>query len=312
MNRGTIRWVITVSFAIAALGHTLVPFVTFDSIAVTLLGIACVPWVGRLFAKVEIPGFLKLEGQALEEAGDRIVKSGLIPSETARNDRPGRHVYAFEAVGGDDPNIVLAGLRIELERRIRAIAESRGVADSGRSLRRVINDLARRAIIGRDEASAIADLLPLLNRAAHGATVDRAALEWALDFGPPLLDALEEHLGQASISDLLDQWRRRDGALFQEVGTKLSKALVDSPRTFLQAMANDSESFDSWIEGIQTHTFTLYESDGELEDDLYTAYYQKLKTLMEDRVRSMLDTELDKEASRVLSALLGTTIRRIW
>jgi hypothetical protein len=99
--------------------------------------------------------------------------------------------------------------------------------------------------------------------------------------------------------------------LFQEVGTKLSKALVDSPRAFLQAMANDSESFDSWIDGIQTHTFTLYESDGELEDDLYTAYYEKLKTLMEDRVRSMLDTELDKEASRVLSALLSTTIRKI-
>ena len=248
----------------------------------------------------------------MRKPATRIVESGLIPIAAAPNDRQGRHVYAFEAVGGDDPNIVLAGLRIELERRLRAIAESRGVAEARRPLRRVIDDLARWGIIERDEASAIADLLPLLNRAAHGATVDRAALQWALDFGPPLLDALEEHLGQASISDLLDQWRLRDGALFQEVGTKLSKALVNSPSAFLRAMASDPESFDSWIQGIETHTFTLHESDGELEDDLYAAYYEKLKTLMENRLREMLGTELNEEASRVLGALKDATIRRIW
>ena len=76
-------------------------------------------------------------------------------------------------------------------------------------------------------------------------------------------------------------------------------------------MANDPESIDSWIENIETHTFTLYESGGELEDDLYTAYCEKLKTLMEDRVRSMLGTELDARASRVLSALTSVTIHRI-
>ena len=303
----------TLVFSVAAVAHILVPSVTIDSVTVTLLAMACVPWIGRIFAKLEIPGLLKVEGPILEKAGDRIVRSGLMPSVDAPIGKQGkRRVYAFEAVGGEDPNIVLVGLRIELERRLREIARTRGITEERRSLRRVIGNLARRSIIQTNEASALADLLPLLNGAAHGATVDRAALEWALDFGPSLLDALEEHLGDTSVPELIHQWRKRDGALSQEVGGELSKSLVRSPRAFLQAMTKDPESFDAWVDGIGTHTFTIYESDGELEDDLYTAYYEKLKMLMEDRLQSLLDTDLDNEASRVLEALKRVTIRRVW
>ena len=77
-------------------------------------------------------------------------------------------------------------------------------------------------------------------------------------------------------------------------------------------MAKDPESFESWVEGIEMHTFTIYESDDEVEDDLYTAYYEELKTLMQDRLKTLLDSDLHNEASRVLSALNQVTIRRIW
>ena len=313
MSGVIVRWAITSVFIIAAVTHTFVPFVTIDSVTVTLLAMACIPWAGRLFTKLEIPGLLKVEGGTLEKAGDRIVESGLLPIADATDGRHARrHIYSFEAVAGGDPNIVLAGLRVELEKRLREIAKSRGIVEERRALRRVIDDLAHRSIIRSDEASAIADLLPLLNRAVHGAAVDRAALEWALDFGPPLLDALEEQLDEISVPDLIVQWRRRDGAMFQEVGTRLSKALVQSPRAFLEAMAKDPDSFDSWTKGVETHTFTVYESDGELEDQLYTAYYQRLKELMEDRLRPLVGTDLGSEASRVLAALNRVTIRRIW
>ena len=305
-----IRWAMTLVFIIAAVAHIAVPFVTIDSVTITLLAMACVPWVGRLFGKLEIPGLLKVE--ALEKARDRIVQSGLVPPADAPDDRQGRrHVYAFETVAAGDPNIVLAGFRIELEKRLREIAKSRGIAEDRRPLRRVIDDLAKRSIVRRDEACAIADLLPLLNSAVHGAAVDRAALDWALSFGPVLLNALEEYLGESSISDLMVQWRRRDGALFQEVGMDLSKALVKSPRAFLRAMADDIESFDSWVRGLEVHTFTVHGPDDELEDDLYTAYHERLKTLMQERLRDLVGSELDDQASRVLSALRGVTIQRI-
>ena len=278
----------------------------------TLLAMTCIPWAGYLFRTLEIAGLLKITGQDLQEASDPIAKGGLVPISDASKDRPRRrHVYAFEAVAGGDRNMVLAGLRIELESRLREIAKSRGITGERRALRSVIEQLVHRDIIRRNEASAIADLLPLLSSAVHGADVDRAAAEWALAFGPPLLDALEEHLGEASIQDLIVQWRNRDGALFQELGPNLSKALVKSPRAFLRAMGNDPESFDSWTRGLEAHTFTIHESDGELEDELYTAYYEKLKNLMEDRLRDLLGTDLENDASRVLSVLRNITIRRI-
>ena len=307
------RWTITVLAIAAAVARAFLPDLTIDIVTAVLLATACVPWAGRLFRTLEIPGFLKVEGHELRKTSDRIEASGRLPigEDTNARRRP-RHVYAFEAVVGDDGNMVLAGLRLELERRLRQIAKSRGVTGESRTLRSVVGQLARLGVIPRDEASALADLLPLLNKAVHGATVDRAALEWALDFGPPLLDALEEHLGKSSIPDLIIQWRNRDGALVQEVGTKLSKALVKAPRAFLASMAKDPESFESWVEGIEMHTFTIYESDDEVEDDLYTAYYEELKTLMQDRLKTLLDSDLHNEASRVLSALNQVTIRRIW
>ena len=78
------------------------------------------------------------------------------------------------------------------------------------------------------------------------------------------------------------------------------------------AMRDDLDSFDTWLQGIQHDTFTIFESRDETEDDLYTAYYERLKQLMQEALRSLLETELHSEASRVLSVLDRTDIHRIW
>ena len=54
------------------------------------------------------------------------------------------------------------------------------------------------------------------------------------------------------------------------------------------------------------------ESRDETEDDLYTAYYERLKQLMQEALRSLLETEFHSEASRVFSVLDRTDIHRIW
>ena len=312
MNAAIGRWIVTSVIAIAALAHVFVDSVSVNTVGITLLAMMYVPWAGLFFSKLEIPGVLTVEGRELRKAVEPIAAGGLFQRSRDRDSqRRRRHTYAFEAVAGGDRNMVLAGLSMELQRRLQDIAKSKGITAGGKSLHSVVDQLAHQGVIRREEASAISDLLPLLNKAVHGANVDRAAVEWALDFGVPLLDALDEHLGQSSIPELLTQWRHRDGALSQEVGTELSKALVKTPRAFFKAMANDPDSFDSWLKDISTHTFTVLESEGELEDDLYTAYYEKLKSLMEDRLRNLLGTEVEKEALRVLSALSDVSISRI-
>ncbi len=294
-----------------ALVHTYFPEIKIDGITVTLLLVAMLPWLAPLFRSVELPGGLKVEFQDLEAAKKKVEDAGLL-KEPAHDEESEHHVYAFQAVAGNDPNLALAGLRIEIESRIRELAKNRGIQSERIPLRKLTHELIRKGALNSEEVAAIEDLLPLLNSAAHGAGVDDRASGWALEFGPRLLDALEDRLGEASIPKLVESWKSRDGAAVAEIGSELSKSLAQAPKAFFQAMKTDPDSFESWLEEVQHHTFTIYESRSELDDDLYMAYYEKLKALMIKSTRSVLNSEFDAEAQRVLQSLESVEVSRIW
>lgn len=302
---------ITLGALLVALAHLVFPSLVIDGITVTLLAIAVIPWLGPLFKAIELPGGLKVEYKELLQAEKKAEDAGLLSSSEPRH-REERHVYAFESVVGDDPNLALAGLRIELESRLRDIATSKGISAENKTAGRLLRELRASGHLSKKEISAIEDLLPLLNRAAHGAEVDERASRWALDTGIRLLRALEERQGEATMPQLLQRWRVRDGAAVVEVGTELSKAFVTSPLSFLRAMKDDPESYSAWLEGLEHHTFTLFESQGELEDDLYAAYYEKLKSLMQAAAEQSLESDCRAEAEQLIEALKKTDVRRIW
>lgn len=294
-----------------ALIHAYFPTITIDGVTVTLLAVAAIPWLAPLFQSLELPGGIKVHFKELEDVKKKAEVAGLISTAQIQGGAS-RHVYAFEAVAGNDPNLALAGLRIEIETRLRELAQRKKLSNATKSIRQLTEDLVAVGVLGSEEVSAINDLLPLLNRAVHGATVDERASQWALDFGPKILLALEERLGESSIPRLLERWRVRDGAAGAEVGTELSKSFVQSPKAFLLAMQNDPISFDDWLKGLGQHTFTLYKSRSELDDDLYGAYHEKLKQLMVEAAKGLLNSDFKQEAQRLLDALSGITVQRIW
>lgn len=303
--------VISLVALLVALAHLLFPTLAIDGITVMLLAIAVIPWLGPLFKAIELPGGLKVEYQDLLKAERKAEEAGLLAPAAKSPGQP-RHVYAFESVAENDPNLALVGLRIEIESRLRDIAESKGIKSENKSAGRLLRELRERGYLSQSESSVIADLLPLLNRAAHGALVDERGSQWALDSGTRILQALEERKGEESVPQLLARWRSRDGGEAVEAGTELSKALVRSPVSFLRAMKGDSESFNAWLDGLEHHTFTLFESQGELEDDLLSAYYEKLKALMRDAASQCIQGEYGELAKRIVEALDGAKIRRIW
>jgi hypothetical protein len=310
MNKKGAREVITLSALAIAFVHILFPNIKVDGVTVALLLIAIIPWLGSLFKAIELPGGLKVEYRDLLKAEKKAADAGLLaPIEPTI--RESRYIYPLEAVAVNDPNLALAGLRIEIESRLRDIASSRNIIVHGKSTKQLIQELRSHGVLNRDEISAVDDLLPLLNRAAHGAEVDGRASRWALDVGTRILHSLEEHKGETTVPQLLERWRKRDGAAVFEVGTELSKAFVKSPLAFLRAMKGDSDSFSAWLEGMGNHTFTIFESRSEVEDYLYMAYYEKLKALMENAARESLKSDCGVEAERVLEALSKVKIRRI-
>ena len=310
MKSRSIRWSITTIAVLLVIAHLFIPNVKIDEIALILLVLAGVPWFAPFLKSVELFG-AKLETRDLEETEKKAEDSGLVEVDKEPQKQK-RHIYAFESVVGNDPNLVLAGLRIEIESRLREIAKNRSIKADNIPLKKLTRELIEKEILSADEAASIKDLLPLLNRAVHGASVDKRAADWALEFGPRLLDALEDRLGESDIPKLVERWKDRDGAAFAEVGTELSKALVRAPQAFMKVMQDDCESYDSWLNGIAQHTFTIYESSGEVEDDLYMAYYEKLKQLMASAAESLLDGEFEAEAKQILGVLKTVKISRIW
>jgi len=182
------KFTITVIAVVTAIVHLVRPGLAIDGITATLLIVAVLPWLSSLFKSIELPGGLKVEYRDLEKIEERARKSGLL----AEKPEVSGSGYAFQAVATSDPNLALAGLRIELEKRLVRLAQSRDVVVPRTGLNQLLRLLNERELIGGTERALLSDLTTLLNSAVHGATVESSAVQWALEIGPQILEALDK------------------------------------------------------------------------------------------------------------------------
>ena len=182
-------WVTLGALAIA-LAHIVFPRLAIDAVALVLIVVAVVPWLAPLFKSVQIPGGWKVEFQELQDVAAKAGDAGLLSHAPPAVETE----YAFQSVADRDPNLALAGLRIELEKRLVRLAEANGIGTALQGMGRLLHSLASRGILSEDEESVLSDLVHLLNAAVHGASVDPRATEWAMDVGPLLIQSFEEKL----------------------------------------------------------------------------------------------------------------------
>ena len=179
---------ITTSALLIATAHLIWPNLTIDPITVMLILIALVPWLAPLFKSVEFPGGWKIEFQDFERARTRADKAGLLTTKTGKQYN---EEYSFQIVAEEDPVLALAGMRIEIEKRLREIAESVGLKVERIGIGKLLRILSEKQLISNEQRSVLLDMIGLLNAAVHGGDVDERAAEWALDVGPRLLNTLE-------------------------------------------------------------------------------------------------------------------------
>lgn len=190
-----IKYAITLLALIVALAHLIWPAIRIDAITVTLLVVAVLPWLGSLFKSIELPGGLKILYQDLEKIEERARDAGLLSEEPTKE----KEDYSFQTIASTDPNLALAGLRIELEKRLIKLAESRALKLGRKSLNSLLSELNQHELINGGERALVSDLAVLLNSAVHGAVVDPSAAEWALNIGPQILKALDERSASSGI-----------------------------------------------------------------------------------------------------------------
>lgn len=192
MKKDTIlRIVISGISIIFIILHLFFPKVNIDGITLTLIFLSFIPWLAPLFKSLEFPGGWKIKFQDLQKTKEKADEAGLLASQDEVN---ASREYTFQTIIYDDPNLALAGLRIEIEKRLKLIAESKGIHIRNESLGMLMKRLSNEEILSGQEYMVLMDMTGLLNSAVHGASVDRKAVDWAMEVGPRLLKSLEEKI----------------------------------------------------------------------------------------------------------------------
>ena len=191
-----LRQIVPVAALVLAFVHLVWPSIAVDAITITLLFIAVVPWLAPLFKSLEFPGGWKVEFHDLQKAAARADSAGLLSTamEAASQDE-----HLFQRVAEQDPNLALAGLRIEIEKRLVSLAQERGIDARKPGIGTLLRLLSEKQVFNSDEWSVLLDLVGLLNNAVHGAKVDHRAATWAIETGPRLLRALDQKLVDAKL-----------------------------------------------------------------------------------------------------------------
>jgi hypothetical protein len=184
-----------IALAIAA-AHLLVPTFTIDAVTGIALVVAILPWLRPIFKSIEIPGGIKVEFRDIEKVAKRAQATGLLLA----NDGPIEAAsHTFLTVADLDPTLALAGLRIEIERRLDKIARMHGLTGNPRGIGNLLRFLNSRELINGSERATLEDLVALLNAAVHGAEIDPAAVDRALQIGPRILGALDDRVAARDI-----------------------------------------------------------------------------------------------------------------
>ena len=180
--------------------HMFWPHLGIDSITLSLIVIAALPWLLPMLKSVELPGGVKIEFKDIKAALDKIklmevhLTGKVKAKSTAEATLTTENEESFETlrhVANYDPNLALVGFRIEIEKRLLKIAENNGVEINRRSLAYIVRALKDRGVLSNETVSGLMDLIALGNRAAHGAKVEPEAAGWVLDVGPSILESLD-------------------------------------------------------------------------------------------------------------------------
>lgn len=213
------RWV-KYTFAVVPLLllvlHLLWPSLRIDPITIALLFIAALPWIGPVLKNlassgvksVELPG-IKIEMRDVKHATDKVIHGHLdatlpmlklkatmsesipSPQEEKQAKETEDPIAYIREVANADSNLSLVAFRIEIEKRIRRIAEISNLKSTRQSLNLIIKQLQDKKALSLEVSSGLMELIAFGNSAAHGVKVDDAAAQWVLDVGPSIIIKLD-------------------------------------------------------------------------------------------------------------------------
>ena len=108
----------------------------------------------------------------------------------------------------------------------------------------------------------------------------------------------------STMAVLIEKWDKRDGAAVIEVGSELSDQLILDGPAFFRAMKLRPESFRSWVDGLPSSTFTVYEYKDRADSVHLRAKCLKLRDHMLARAKKFRRHPGFSQMSEVLMSAL--------
>ena len=200
MNKTTTIKIIASGIALLILIIRLIwPQIKIDAISLGLIIVAIVPWLSSILESAEFPGGWKIKFRDIQQAGEKITGSEASTLTTTTTTTLPQYAQdnsqnlSFIHVMDYDPNLALVALRIEIEKKIREIANIEGLSVN-MPLSKLLRQLHEKGILSGNVFSGLQEVVIAGNKAAHGAKVEPSIANWAFADGPVILGLLEKKL----------------------------------------------------------------------------------------------------------------------
>jgi hypothetical protein len=190
-----IRVAITVIAALLITAHLIWPNLKVDAVTIGLLLVGILPWLSGLLKSLKLPGGYEVTFQDLSKAAKEVTDS-LGTGDASEDDS----IDVFTEVVELDSNLALAYLRIEIEKRLRELANEAGIDPQRMPLTRLMNELSSAGLLPQSARSGLDRLIYAGNHAAHGVEVEPGVAQWAMREGPEILRSLDSHIESSSSS----------------------------------------------------------------------------------------------------------------
>lgn len=232
--------------------HMVFKDLTIDTVTVALLGVILISPYLPLMRRFKFGEFEAELGEEQIARAERDVQTAAPESSTP----PGGSLKDLADELADlveiDPAIALAKLRIELERILAQLLESRAPHVSGRrhlSVRALIKELVQLEVVDHETSEALLSVVEVLNGAVHGAQVAQSDAERIITMGIRLLDHFGDILAgivEPVRTEIISKDEERAASESRyEVTTVIP--LVGKPEQRVYVMSQDQ--MDSFLEG---------------------------------------------------------------
>jgi hypothetical protein len=187
-----LKTIITVGAVSGFATHLIFPNLKIDAVSFGFLLLALLPWLSPLIKSAKLPGGFEIEFQDVKNAADKVAAGE--PAAAAIGPAAVQEP-SYLTIAEQDPRLGLILLRIEIEKRLRAIADKVGLPKA-RSISQMLRELEGQGVLSSESLGGLRDLISLGNQAAHGVPVSSDAALSAVDYGPRVLGILDTKLAQ--------------------------------------------------------------------------------------------------------------------